>query len=287
MSLLMGIGKGLEGAGQAIGAGLAQYARMLQAEDFERMRQASMEKRWAIEDARYARREARDEQRYKDTVERQERMDARADSRELRAESRQAVTMLSKSLDRLDSMKADKERQIREMFTDPMTKQITDAAGYQAAMSALNTSYLSDAKNMVTRSGLTESEANQYGFGMYLGGSEQPALSQATVSPPTPEPTPAQIPTPQPAFDVGSWANSTRSNSQESTYAQMLRSNGATDEQIRAAMPLSIDKMRQLTPDQQLQRYRARSELDQKGLLNIPTSDQNDDSFFDKVKRVL
>ncbi|MGM2749769.1 hypothetical protein ACS2Q0_34500, partial [Bacillus cereus group sp. Bce010] len=92
------------------------------------------------------RREARDEQRYKDTVERQERMDARADSRELRAESRQAVTMLSKSLDRLDSMKADKERQIREMFTDPMTKQITDAAGYQAAMSALNTSYLSDAK---------------------------------------------------------------------------------------------------------------------------------------------
>lgn len=218
MSLLMGIGKGLEGAGQAIGAGLAQYARMLQAEDFERMRQTSMEKRWAIEDARYARREARDEQRYKDTVERQERMDARADSRELRAESRQTVTMLSKSLDRLDSMKADKERQIREMFTDPMTKQITDAAGYQAAMSALNTSYLSDAKNMVTRSGLTESEANQYGFGMYLDGSEQPALSQATVSPPTPEPTPA----PQP-FNVSGWASKVREKNQPS----VLFGNGA------------------------------------------------------------
>ena len=214
MSLLAGIGQGLQGAGQAISQGLTQYALMLNDNEREKMRQASIEKRWAKEDARYERQQAKDDQRYnerntkddaryQDSVKFREQDAVRADARDSRQDDKQSAMMLGQSLDRLDSIKNAKAKEIADMFTDPMTKQVTDPEAYRSAMSALQQSYIEDAGKIVQRSGLSDDQVNKYGFSMYL----------PEPTPPEPTATTDQsviTPTTGPSFDLAGWANNAR-----------------------------------------------------------------------------
>jgi len=213
MSLLMGLGKGLQGAGQAIGQGLYAYAMAMRDDERERMRQASLEKRWAREDARYAEQQAKDEQRYQareakddaryqDSVKFREQDANRANARESRQDEKQSAAMLGQALDRLDSIKKAKAKEIAEMYVDPMTKQVTDLKAYQAEMDDLNNEYKQDASKMVQQSGMSEAQINKYGFSMFLP-SEPAAMPEST-----PKPDPASTLTPE--VDIQSLANSIR-----------------------------------------------------------------------------
>ncbi|MGI2079156.1 hypothetical protein [Shewanella putrefaciens] len=216
MSLLAGLGQGLQGAGQAIGQGLYAYAMAMREDERERMRQASIEKRWAVEDARYDKaqekddqryndRNAKDDARYKDSVKFREQDAIRANAREGRQDEKQSAMMLGQSLERLESIKKDKAKEIAEMFTDPMTKQVIDQEAYRTAMADLNKSYIEDAGKIVQRSGLSDDQINKYGFSMFL------------PEPITPEPTATNDPalavpaaTDKPSFDISGWANGVR-----------------------------------------------------------------------------
>lgn len=223
MSLLAGLGQGLQGAGQAIGQGLYAYAMAMREDEREKMRQASIEKRWAVEDARMAKQDARydkaqekddqrynernakDDARYQDTLKFREQDASRANAREGRQDEKQSAMMLGQSLERLDSIKKDKAKEIANMFTDPMTKQVTDPEAYRAAMSELQQSYIEDAGKIVQRSGLSSDQINKYGFSMFL------------PEPTTPEPTTTTDPalaapatTDKPSFDISGWANGVR-----------------------------------------------------------------------------
>lgn len=226
MSLLAGIADGLMGAGQAVGRGLYAQAQILKDDERERMRQASLEKRWAREDAREAKLDKRyednlkrDDARYKDTLAYRESQSKLQSGRESRAGEKQDAMMLGQSLDRLDKMKSSKEQEIAQMFTDPMTKQIIDQEGYQAAMSALQQSYLDDASKIVQRSGLSDDQINKYGFSMYL-----PEPVDESPEPITPEPQ-AQV-NPAAGFDVSGWANAVRNPNAKQNGAHILFGNG-------------------------------------------------------------
>lgn len=218
MSLLAGIGEGLQGAGRAIGNGFFMYATQLREDERERMREKSLEKRWAREDARQAKLDKRyedqlkrDENRYKDTQDYRERQAELQSGREARVGEKQDATLLGQSLDRLEKLKASKEKELAQMFTDPMTKQIIDMEAYQAAMADLQKSYLEDASKLVSRSGLSEEQINKYGFSMYLP--EQEPIPD----PVTPEP--SATPAASNSFDVSGWANSVRQPKPEQTAA--------------------------------------------------------------------
>lgn len=207
MSLLAGLGQGLMGAGQAIGQGLYAYAMAMRDDERERMREASIEKRWAKEDARYAEQQAKDEQRYKDSVKFREQDASSANARESRQDEKQSAALLGQALDRLDSIKNDKAKQIAEMFIDPMTKQVVDQEAYSKAMADLNSSYLEDASKMVKQSGMSEAQINKYGFGMYLPESSAPVAETTSTKPAEQQPTTAAIPT---SFDISGWAKGVR-----------------------------------------------------------------------------
>lgn len=215
MSLLAGIGQGLQGAGQAISQGLTQYALMLNDNEREKMRQASIEKRWAKEDARYEQQQAKDDQRYsernakddahyQDSLKFREQDANRASAREGRQDEKQTAVMLSQSLERLDSIKNSKAKEIADMFTDPMTKQVTDPEAYRSAMSALQQSYIEDAGKIVQRSGLSDDQVNKYGFSMYL---PEPTTPEPTATTDQSVITPAAT---AQSFDLAGWANNTR-----------------------------------------------------------------------------
>ncbi len=222
MSLLAGLGQGLQGAGQAIGQGLYAYAMAMRDDERERMRQASIEKRWAVEDARIAKQDARydkaqekddqrynernakDDARYKDSVKFREQDASRANAREGRYDEKQSAAMLGQSLERLDSIKNSKAKEIADMFTDPMTKQVTDPEAYRSAMSALQQSYIEDAGKIVQRSGLSGDQINKYGFSMYL---PEPTAPEPTATTDQSVITPAAT---AQSFDLAGWANNTR-----------------------------------------------------------------------------
>lgn len=218
MSLLMGLGRGLQGAGQAIGQGIYAYAMAMRDDERERMREASLEKRWAKEDARYAEQQAKDDQRYQareskddaryqDSVKFREQDANRANARESRQDEKQSAAMLGQALERLDSIKNDKAKQIAEMFIDQMTKQVIDQEAYSKAMADLNSSYLEDASKMVQQSGMSEAQINKYGFGMYLPESSAPVAETTSTKPAEQQPTTAAIPT---SFDISGWAKGVR-----------------------------------------------------------------------------
>lgn len=190
MSLLAGLGKGLVEAGQAVGRNMNAYSQMLSDEERERMRQASMEKRWAIEDSRYNARvekedqrykdgQAKDDERYQDSTKRYEAATRSQTDANARANERDAVNALSSGIERLDKIRADKEAQIKEMFVDPMTKTVTDQEGYRAAMSDLRNQYTTSAAELVQRSGLDENLVNKYGFSTYLPTKQEPQPIQS------------------------------------------------------------------------------------------------------------
>jgi|GEM_PF-3206303 len=190
MSLLAGLGKGLVEAGQAVGRNMNAYSQMLSDEERERMRQASMEKRWAVEDsrynermqkddARYAESQTKDEQRYKDSTKRYNDTANRQDATNARMSERDSVGALSSGIERLDKIRADKEAQIKEMFVDPMTKTVTDQEGYRAAMADLRNQYTTSAAELVQRSGLDENLVNKYGFSTYLPTKQEPQPIQS------------------------------------------------------------------------------------------------------------
>lgn len=222
MSLLAGIGQGLQGAGQAISQGLYAYAQAMREDELERMRQASMEKRWAKEDARYERAQAKDDQRYnernakddaryQDSVKFREQDAVRADARDSRQDDKQSAMMLGQSLDRLDSIKNAKAKEIADMFTDPMTKQVTDPEAYRSAMSALQQSYIEDAGKIVQRSGLSDDQVNKYGFSMYL--SEPAAVTDKIKT---------EVVTPPPVddYDKKKWFEDVRKTKSTSTIGK-------------------------------------------------------------------
>ncbi|MCH7421314.1 hypothetical protein [Shewanella sp. MM_2022_3] len=224
MSLLAGLGQGLMGAGQAVGQGLYAYAMAMREDERERMRQASIEKRWAVEDARIAKQDARYEQqqakeeqrytersakedaRYQDSVKFREQDANRANAREGRQDEKQSAMMLGQALERLDSIKSAKAKEVADMFTDPMTKQVTDPEAYRAAMSELQQSYIEDAGKIVQRSGLSSDQINKYGFSMFLPDSA-PATEPAVTNSVEPQASGASIPS---SFDIGGWAKGVR-----------------------------------------------------------------------------
>lgn len=223
MSLLAGLGQGLQGAGQAISQGLYAYAMAMREDELERMREASMEKRWAKEDERLARQDARYEQqqakedqryaersakedaRYKDSLNFREQDASRAAAREGRQDEKLSASMLGQALERLDSIKNDKAKEIQEMFVDPMTKQVIDQEAYRKAMADLNQSYLEDAGKIVQRSGLSGDQINQYGFSMYLPEKSTTETDAAPVVDIATTAAPAST-----GFDVANWASSVR-----------------------------------------------------------------------------
>ncbi|MCG9964630.1 hypothetical protein [Shewanella cutis] len=238
MSLLVGLGQGLMGAGQAISQGLYAYAMAMRDDERERMREASMEKRWAKEDERiakqdaryeqqqakedqrYAERSAKEDARYQDSVKFREQDANRANAREGRQDEKQSAAMLAQALERLDSIKNDKAKEIQEMFVDPMTKQVTDQEAYRAAMADLNKSYLQDASRMVQQSGMSEAQVNKYGFSMYLPEAEP---ETKTVIEPQMSAQPAQ-----PSFDIGGWANGVRHPQAQAQASSAMPKQGET-----------------------------------------------------------
>lgn len=219
MSLLAGLGQGLQGAGQAISQGLYAYAMAMRDDERERMREASMEKRWAREDARYDQQQAKEDKRYtdssakedaryKDSLKFRESDALRANAREVRQDEKLSVSILGQSLERLDSIKEYKAKEIQEMLVDPMTKQVIDQEAYRKAMADLNQSYLEDAGKIVQRSGLSSEQINKYGFSMYLPEKPTETVAAPVVDSDTPPP-PAST-----KFDIGGWASGVRQQPQ-------------------------------------------------------------------------
>lgn len=295
MSLLAGLGQGLQGAGQAIGQGLYAYAMAMREDERERMRQASIEKRWAVEDARIAKQDARydkaqekddqrynernakDDARYKDSVKFREQDASRANAREGRYDEKQSAVMLGQSLERLESIKTDKAKEIADMFTDPMTKQVTDPEAYRSAMSALQKSYIEDAGKIVQRSGLSGDQINKYGFSMYL------------PEPTAPEPTATVIDTATaptataPSFDVSSWANTTRQPQSAQANAGVSQSNPDGESQFKPQ--ISPAEMAALTPEQQQQRLQQLTKWRQENpAKQMPN--QNTQGLLNRVKGI-
>jgi len=265
MSLLAGLGKGLVEAGQAVGRNMNAYSQMLSDEERERMRQASMEKRWAIEDSRYNARvekedqrykdgQAKDDERYQDTTKRYEAATRSQTDANARAGERDAVNALSSGIERLDKIRADKEAQIKEMFVDPMSKMVTDQEGYRAAMAELRSMYTTSAAQLVQRSGLDESLVNKYGFSTYLP-SKQEAPAPTAPAAITAEPT-TQMP------DISSFVNKIRGGGEQkpaatdANYNQLtgkdaaleylLNDRGQTNKPVGLLSPEQIKRQEQL-----------------------------------------
>lgn len=204
MSLLKGIAEGLQAAGETVGRGFFARAQMMREDEREAMRQASLDKRWARDESRYQERLTLDEKRRGEDVAYRTGESERRGVRETRAGEKQDASMLGSSLDRLDKMNLEKQKEIITAFKDPMTGTITDQEGYNAAVSALRQDYQNDAAKIVQRSGLTSEQIDKYGFGMFLPDVEDPI--------PKPEitPEPEKIPMPGEGFDLASWAEGTR-----------------------------------------------------------------------------
>jgi hypothetical protein len=250
------------------------------------MRQASMEKRWAVEesryqasqakseaseaksDARYEESKALSESRYNDTKARQENMDSASVDRAYRQDDRESANALSSGIERLDKIRTDKEKQIKEMFTDPMTKSVMDPDGYNAAMSALRDEYSTTAATLVQRSGLSEQQINKYGFSAYLP--DEPVEAKAPEAATTM--TAPEAVTPMP--DVSAFAQNIRNN------------NGASGSgQTSMTAPLTPDQMSQLSPEQQKQRYEQMMQLRSQQSAN-PQAQPQQEGLLSKVQRV-
>lgn len=179
MSLLAGIGQGLQGAGQAISQGLTQYALMLNDNEREKMRQASIEKRWAKEDARYEQQQSKDDQRYsernakddahyQDSLKFREQDANRASAREGRNDEKQNALLIGQALDRLKEDYKESLAEVDANYLDPVTKQANDPTGYAAAIEDARSQFDSTRTSIVQRSGLSADQIDKYGFNMYL-----------------------------------------------------------------------------------------------------------------------
>ncbi|MCU7965573.1 hypothetical protein ACRN98_21980 [Shewanella oncorhynchi] len=179
MSLLAGLGKGLQGAGQAIGQGLYAYAMAMRDDEIERMRQASIEKRWAKEDARYEQAQVKDESRYKDQqtrddsrrkedVDYRNQESNRANAREGRNDEKQNALLIGQALDRLKEDYKESLAEVDANYLDPVTKQANDPTGYAAAIEDARSQFDSTRTSIVQRSGLSADQIDKYGFNMYL-----------------------------------------------------------------------------------------------------------------------
>ncbi|WP_351122530.1 hypothetical protein [Shewanella sp. T24-MNA-CIBAN-0130] len=290
MSLLAGLGRGLQEAGRAAGNNLAAYSQMLNQQDRDKMRQASMDKRWAVEESRYKASQAKseaseaksdvryeeskalNESRYQETKSRQELMDNASVDRAYRQDDRESANALSSGIERLDKIRTDKEKQIKEMFTDPMTKSVMDPDGYNAAMSALRDEYSTTAATLVQRSGLSEQQINKYGFSAYLP-DEQPAAKtpEAVPTMPTPEPT-----TPMP--DIASLASKVRSSKPNAAkassddYSKMTGKDAALEyllnDRGQINQPMGMLRPEQIKRQQQLNQSSIKSAY---GAASLPT----------------
>lgn len=244
MALLEGIAEGLMGAGQTVGRGLFAQAQMMQQDERERLRQASIDKRWAREDVRQAKMDKRYEdklgtesERYKDTQKFREGQAKTQASREGRQAEKQDATLLGQALDRLDKMKRDKAKELLAMFKDPMTGTVTDQAGYNNAMSALQQSYQEDAAQLVQRSGFGRDQIDKYGFGMFL-----PEETDTTHTMPdgtemagaTHEDLSAPAPAASGGFDIGGWASKARGGTDAGTPKPITKMPGDMSRQENA-----------------------------------------------------
>ncbi|MGR6502808.1 hypothetical protein [Shewanella sp. Koi 1] len=281
MSLLMGLGKGLQGAGQAIGQGLYAYAMAMRDDERERMREASLEKRWAKEDARIERQEARQDareaksdarydaeqaksdERYQDSLKFRDKQAELASSRDDRADEKQNALLIGQALDRLSADYKESLADVDAIHLDPLTKQPINPEAYAAKVAEAKANMEAKRANIVQRSGLSADQINKYGFGMYL---PEPTAGTDTGT----DKTTTEIVTPPPAgFD-------------KNKFDADQRAQGLADSAQFKPL-LTPSEIATMTPEQQRQRIQ---DLNQYRQANPELQTQSQQGLLYRVKNI-
>ncbi|GLP95275.1 hypothetical protein [Paraferrimonas sedimenticola] len=191
MSLLYGIGKGIADAGKAAAHGLSQYALMINQNEQNRLREASIERRWKAAQKAQEARDRVNDRRYQESEDAKERR--HKENREdrstnyARQDRNTQLNYIHSAFARVGQEQSLLAKSLTANFTDPVTGQITDVAGYQAAVKDLQANTQTAYQTIIDQSGLDNETLGKYGLLAMVG---QPTEQTVTADPePTPEPT--------------------------------------------------------------------------------------------------